>query len=84
MENILQSEKGHYVLCDFGSATARVLNPEKQGITAVDEDIKKYTTLSYRAPEMVDLYSGKSITTKADIWVKLISVLPPVKGCCKN
>jgi len=68
VENILQSEKGHYVLCDFGSATARVLNPEKQGITAVDEDIKKYTTLSYRAPEMVDLYSGKSITTKADIW----------------
>lgn len=64
----------------------RVQNPEKQGISSVDEDIKKYTTLSYRsgpetvkspsefpfspfrAPEMVDLYSGKSITTKADIW----------------
>lgn len=29
----------------------------------------RYTTLSYRAPEMVDLYSGKSISTKADIWV---------------
>jgi len=68
VENILQSEKGHFVLCDFGSATARVLNPEKQGITMVDEEIKKYTTLSYRAPEMVDLYSGKPITTKADIW----------------
>jgi len=68
VENILQSEKGHFVLCDFGSATARVLNPEKQGITAVDEEIKKYTTLSYRAPEMVDLYTGKPITTKADIW----------------
>jgi len=68
VENILQSDKGHYVLCDFGSATARVLNPEKQGITVVDEEIKKYTTLSYRAPEMVDLYTGKPITTKADIW----------------
>merc|ERR1719233_2246139 len=68
VENILQSDKGHFVLCDFGSATARVLNPEKQGITAVDEEIKKYTTLSYRAPEMVDLYTGKPITTKADIW----------------
>jgi len=68
VENILQSEKGHFVLCDFGSATARVQNPEKQGIQTVDDDIKKYTTLSYRAPEMVDLYSGKSITTKADIW----------------
>lgn len=29
----------------------------------------RYTTLSYRAPEMVNLYGGKSITTKADIWV---------------
>ncbi|CAG13691.1 unnamed protein product, partial [Tetraodon nigroviridis] len=28
----------------------------------------RYTTLSYRAPEMVNLYSGKMITTKADIW----------------
>lgn len=30
----------------------------------------RYTTLSYRAPEMVNLYSGKMITTKADIWVR--------------
>jgi AP2-associated kinase len=26
--------------------------------------------LSYRSPEMVDMYCGKPITTKADIWVK--------------
>ena len=32
----------------------------------------RYTTLSYRAPEMVDLYSGKSISTKADIWVSTL------------
>lgn len=29
----------------------------------------RYTTLSYRAPEMVNLYNNKIITTKADIWV---------------
>lgn len=29
----------------------------------------RYTTLSYRAPEMINLYAGKAITTKADIWV---------------
>jgi len=29
----------------------------------------RYTTVSYRSPEMVDLYSGKTVTTKADIWV---------------
>ncbi|KFZ47917.1 BMP-2-inducible protein kinase, partial [Antrostomus carolinensis] len=28
----------------------------------------RYTTLSYRAPEMINLYGGKPITTKADIW----------------
>ena len=57
------------------------------GVQAIDEEIKKYTTLSYRflfsntflqsqmryrflfrSPEMVDLYSGLHITTKADIW----------------
>lgn len=41
---------------------------ETQSIIDIEEEIKKYTTLSYRAPEMVDLYAGKPITTKADIW----------------
>jgi len=68
VENILLSDKGHYVLCDFGSATARVLKPDQHGVSVVDEEIKKYTTLSYRSPEMVDVYSGNSITIKADIW----------------
>lgn len=57
------------MICDFGSATGRVLNPSSQGATNVEEEIKRYTTLSYRAPEMVDMYCGKPITTKADIWV---------------
>lgn len=69
MENILVSDSGHYVLCDFGSATGKVLSASSQGAAAVEEEIQKYTTLSYRAPEMVDIYSGKPITTKADIWV---------------
>ncbi|KAL3875356.1 hypothetical protein ACJMK2_033313 [Sinanodonta woodiana] len=68
VENILQADDGSFVLCDFGSATARVLDPEQQNIKQIEEEIQKYTTLSYRAPEMIDLYSGKSITTKADIW----------------
>ncbi|XP_075215855.1 numb-associated kinase [Lycorma delicatula] len=68
VENILKSEAGQYVLCDFGSATAKVLSVNAQGASAVEEEIQKYTTLSYRAPEMVDIYSGRQITTKADIW----------------
>ncbi|XP_068166446.1 AP2-associated protein kinase 1-like isoform X7 [Antennarius striatus] len=68
VENILLHDRGHYVLCDFGSATNRFQNPQTDGVQVVEEEIKKYTTLSYRAPEMVNLYSGKIITTKADIW----------------
>ncbi|XP_048784289.1 AP2-associated protein kinase 1 isoform X2 [Lagopus muta] len=68
VENILLHDRGHYVLCDFGSATNKFQNPQAEGVNAVEEEIKKYTTLSYRAPEMVNLYSGKLITTKADIW----------------
>ncbi|CAB0005622.1 unnamed protein product [Nesidiocoris tenuis] len=68
VENILVGENGQYVLCDFGSATAKILSANKHGASNVIEEIEKYTTLSYRAPEMVDVYSGKPITTKSDIW----------------
>lgn len=68
VENILLHDRGHYVLCDFGSAINRSQNPQTEGVAAVEEEIKKYTTLSYRAPEMVNLYGGTVITTKADIW----------------
>ncbi|XP_030046412.1 BMP-2-inducible protein kinase isoform X2 [Microcaecilia unicolor] len=68
VENILLNDNGNYVLCDFGSATNKFLNPHKDGVNIVEDEIKKYTTLSYRAPEMINLYGGKLITTKADIW----------------
>uniref|UniRef100_A0A182JRI6 Protein kinase domain-containing protein n=1 Tax=Anopheles christyi TaxID=43041 RepID=A0A182JRI6_9DIPT len=68
VENVLQNDLGHFVLCDFGSATARVLNPNSHGRTMVEEEIQRYTTLSYRAPEMIDLFNGQDITVKADIW----------------
>ncbi|XP_066488035.1 BMP-2-inducible protein kinase isoform X2 [Tiliqua scincoides] len=68
VENLLLNDSGNYVLCDFGSATNKFLNPQKDGVNVVEEEIKKYTTLSYRAPEMINLYGGKAITTKADIW----------------
>ncbi|XP_010795859.1 AP2-associated protein kinase 1-like [Notothenia coriiceps] len=83
VENILLHDRGHYVLCDFGSATNRFQNPQTEGVPVVEEEIKKYTTLSYRAPEMVNLYAGMIITTKADIWTsgrlihKVGSLTPP-------
>ncbi|XP_061196230.1 uncharacterized protein LOC133204499 [Saccostrea echinata] len=68
VENILVSDSGHYVLCDFGSATAKAVVPGQQNVQQIEEEIRKYTTVSYRAPEMVDLYGGKPITIKSDIW----------------
>ncbi|KAH8032780.1 hypothetical protein HPB51_001839 [Rhipicephalus microplus] len=43
VENILISDAGHYVLCDFGSATAKSLNPQVQGVAAVEEEILKFS-----------------------------------------
>lgn len=68
VENVLIGADGSYLLCDFGSATSKRYNPLQYGVQLVEEDLAKYTTLSYRSPEMVDLYSGKTISTKADIW----------------
>lgn len=41
------------MLCDFGSATAKVLNPSTMGVAVVEDEIKKYTTLSYRCVESI-------------------------------
>ncbi|VDK49507.1 unnamed protein product [Anisakis simplex] len=57
-----------YVLCDFGSATTKILSTESYSMQYIEEEIQRYTTLSYRAPEMIDLYSNKPIGTKIDIW----------------
>uniref|UniRef100_A0A183CMF6 non-specific serine/threonine protein kinase n=1 Tax=Globodera pallida TaxID=36090 RepID=A0A183CMF6_GLOPA len=68
VENVLidqrsGSEKSVYILCDFGSSTTKVLSKEH-----FTHEIQRYTTLSYRAPEMIDLYSGIPIDTKSDMW----------------
>uniref|UniRef100_A0A7E4W8I0 non-specific serine/threonine protein kinase n=1 Tax=Panagrellus redivivus TaxID=6233 RepID=A0A7E4W8I0_PANRE len=73
VENVLidqrvSNEKPTYVLCDFGSATTKVFSRETHSVEQIDEEIRRYTTLSYRAPEMIDLFGGVPIDTKSDIW----------------
>ncbi|KAI6661558.1 hypothetical protein LOD99_13431 [Oopsacas minuta] len=68
IENVLINSKGQYVLCDFGSAYIGTIQPNAENRTEVEDDINKYTTMDYRAPEMINLYSGYEITTKVDIW----------------
>ena len=58
------------MLCDYGSCHVCEMEPEKLGYQQCEDEIKRFTTLDYRSPEMVDLYSGQKITTKSDIWVR--------------
>ena len=46
----------------------QVLSIETHSHALVEEEVLKYTTLSYRAPEMIDLYAGRPIGTKSDVW----------------
>ena len=41
VENILMEDNGTYVLCDFGSATAKFLTPQTHGVGQVEEELKK-------------------------------------------
>ena len=70
LENVLlQSRTGTFKLCDFGSATTRAYTPGNDiTVAQAEEDIGKYTTLTYRAPEMVDLYMDRRVDVRADIW----------------
>ncbi|CAF4338623.1 unnamed protein product, partial [Rotaria sp. Silwood2] len=80
LENILIDSHQSFVLCDFGSAVMlppSTTNNHQQYqsnqltttiIQQLEEEIQRYTTLSYRAPEMIDLYSRLPITLKVDIW----------------
>lgn len=69
LENVLLAADDTYKLCDFGSATTQIVNPAgKNEQMQAQEDIEKNTTLAFRAPEQVDLHSGKLISERVDIW----------------
>lgn len=70
LENVLGAADGAFVLCDFGSATTEVLQASRTRKQAATEEerISKYSTLMYRAPEMVDLYRNQEVGPKADVW----------------
>jgi AP2-associated kinase len=52
-------------LCDFGSASTKTLDHNKQNIDieTMFEDFEKFTTLMYRPPEMIDRYKKYSVNT---------------------
>lgn len=69
VENVLLGPDGAWKLCDFGSTSTnhkRFDKPEEMGIE--EDNIRKYTTPAYRAPEMWDLFRKETISEKVDIW----------------
>ncbi|KAJ3177297.1 hypothetical protein HDU87_004549 [Geranomyces variabilis] len=72
VENVLIANDGNYKLCDFGSATTRSIAPGTSmsgtDIRLLEEEVGKFTTLQYRAPELCDLYQKKGLTEKMDMW----------------
>ncbi|CAK9251736.1 unnamed protein product [Sphagnum jensenii] len=69
VENILMGPDGLWKLCDFGSTSTNHKRFEKADEMGLEEDnIRKYTTPAYRAPEMWDLYQRELINEKVDIW----------------
>ncbi|KAJ3415646.1 hypothetical protein HDV05_004522 [Chytridiales sp. JEL 0842] len=72
IENVLIAADGTYKLCDFGSATTKMVPPATSltasDIRKIEDDVNRYTTLQYRAPELCDLYQKRGITEKIDMW----------------
>lgn len=68
LENVLMTEDGTVKLCDFGSASTRCKVYSKEEMGHEEEEIQKFSTPMYRAPEMVDLYQKWEIGYKVDIW----------------
>eukprot|EP00667_Euglena_gracilis_P003118 EG_transcript_3128 len=73
VENVLCSRSPagdvRYKLCDFGSCSRHSYEPATaQQRSQLEEEIGRHTTLEYRAPEMVDLYSKRRVDQQVDVW----------------
>lgn len=68
-ENLLISSQGIIRLCDFGSAStfSGVLSTKEERVQQEDE-IARFTTPNFRAPEMCDLYNNMPIDARTDVW----------------
>ncbi|KAI5477575.1 AP2-associated kinase [Pseudohyphozyma bogoriensis] len=70
VENILLSPPQTFKLCDFGSTTTPLTKVPTAAneLQAIEAEINKTTTLQYRAPELVDVWSRRGYDEKIDIW----------------
>ena len=71
IENVLLQNK-KFKLCDFGSCGREIYNltsASRQQLLTYQEKFERETTLMYRPPEMIDLYSRHAIDFKGDSWM---------------
>ncbi|SPJ11661.1 serine/threonine protein kinase, putative [Plasmodium sp. DRC-Itaito] len=73
LENILCDKNGVYKICDFCShSISNCFFPNdlsKSALYNLKEEIERDTTLIYRPPELIDMYSNFEISCKIDIWM---------------
>ncbi|CAG9856413.1 unnamed protein product [Phyllotreta striolata] len=72
IENLLISAESTIKLCDFGSSTTEIFKPDiswsANQHTNLEENMAKFTTPMYRAPEMVDTWNNYFVGTPVDVW----------------
>ena len=68
-ENVLISNDGTPLLCDFGSVRlANVLIDSRSKALEVADEAAQFCTVSYRAPELFDPPRGATLDTRTDVW----------------
>ena len=68
IENVLRKQQS-WKLCDFGSAsTSAGIALDERTRQRMTDDIERNTTVTYRAPEMCDLFRKQIVCEKVDIW----------------
>ncbi|KAG7212508.1 hypothetical protein KM043_012818 [Ampulex compressa] len=72
LENFLIGSDGLVKLCDFGSATTEQILPNPswnaQKRATLEDQMAKYTTPMYRAPEVMDTWNNEPIGPPIDCW----------------
>jgi serine/threonine kinase 16 len=68
-ENVLITNNGTPLLCDFGSVRlANVTIDSRQMALKVADEAAQFCTVSYRAPELFDPPRGSTLDTRTDVW----------------
>ncbi|XP_015603021.1 cyclin-G-associated kinase [Cephus cinctus] len=72
LDNFLIGSDGLIKLCDFGSTTTQQILPDSswnaQKRATLEDQMAKYTTPMYRAPEILDTWNNEPIGPPIDCW----------------